>query len=254
MKVATIHRSWYIKFVPKEEQSQLEIATAKYLPYLQEIQKKLFTLVVTIFISGIFGFIYYQKILSLILGFFDLKGISMVLTSPYQFFDLAVNTGLATGVVVAIPLLIYYILGFLKPALAEKEFKQIIQLVPIALVLFVLGFGFGIYVMQFVIAIFSQTAVSFNVGNIWDISHFFSQTIIMGVCLGLIFELPIIITILIKLKLVRKQTIAQNRRYIYAALIVTAAFLPPNDIISLTILTVIPLFLFELALLLNQSE
>ncbi len=240
--------------MPTQEESPIEELTKKYLPYLQEIQKKLFTLVITIFASGVIGFIYYQKILGLILGLFNLKGISMVLTSPYQFFDLAVNTGLATGVVVAIPLLIYYILHFLKPALAPKEYKQILSMVPIALFLFVLGFGFGIYVMQFVISIFSQTAVSFNVGNIWDISHFFSQTIIMGVCLGIIFELPVIMTILIKLKIIKKQTIAKNRRYVYAALILVAAFLPPNDIISLTILTVIPLFLFELALLLNQSE
>ncbi len=237
-----------------ETPSTIEGLTTKYLPYLQEIQKKLLILVITIFVSGIFGFIFYQKILTFILSFFNFNGISMVLTSPYQFFDLAVNTGLATGVVVAIPLLIYYILSFLKPALATEEYKQILQLVPVAILLFALGFGFGIYVMQFVISIFSQTAVSFNVGNIWDISHFFSQTIIMGVCLGLIFELPVVITILIKLKLVKKQAIANNRRYIYAVLIIIAAFLPPNDIISLSILTIVPLFLFELALILNQSE
>lgn len=240
--------------MPDQEKNQLEVLTAKYLPYLQEIQKKLFALVITIFVAAIFGFIYYQKILTFILGFFNFNGITMVLTSPYQFFDLAVNTGLASGVVVAIPLLIYYILSFLRPALAPKEYKQILQLVPIALALFVIGFGFGIYVMQFVISIFSNTATSFNVSNIWDISHFFAQTIIMGVCLGLIFELPIIITVLIRLNLVKKNTITKHRRYIYAVIIIIAAFLPPNDIISLSILTVVPLFLFELALLLNQSD
>ncbi len=240
--------------MPDQDTTQIEQLTAKYLPYLQEIQKKLLTLVITICVAAVFGFIYYQKILSFILGLFNFNGISMVLTSPYQFFDLAVNTGLATGVVVAIPLLIYYILSFLKPALAPAEYKQILQLVPIALILFVFGFSFGIYVMQFVISIFSQTAVSFNIGNIWDISHFFSQTIIMGVCLGLIFELPVVITLLIKLKILKKETIASHRRFVYAALIITAALLPPNDIISLSILTIIPLFLFELALLLNQSD
>lgn len=240
--------------MPEQEKSQIEELTAKYLPYLQEIQKKLFLLCLTILISSVIGFIYYQKIIGLILGLFDLKGISMVLTSPYQFFDLAINTGLATGIVTAIPLLIYFILGFLKPALNPKEYRQILELIPIALLLFIFGFSFGIYVMQFVISIFSQTAVGFNIGNIWDISHFFSQTIMMGVCLGIIFELPVIITLLLRLKLVKKQTIAKQRRFVYAGLIITAALLPPNDIISLSILTIIPLFLFELALLLNQSD
>jgi sec-independent protein translocase protein TatC len=175
------------------------------------------------------------------------------MSSPYQFINLALNTGIATGVIVAIPLIIYYIMGFLKPALAPKEFKLIARLVPLTLLLFVIGFGFGAWVMQFVIDMYTKTALDFNVTNMWDISRFFSQTIIMGVCLGIMFELPIVITLLIKLKLVKKQAIAHNRRFVYAAIVVIAALLPPNDVISLSILTIVPLFLFELALLLNKA-
>lgn len=235
------------------EDSPIDDAVKKYLPYLQEIQKKLVTLLVVILVSGVVGFLYYQKILTFILKIFNLEGITIVFSSPYQFIDLALNTGIATGVIIAFPLLIYYLLGFLKPALAPKEYRLIKNLVPLALVLFVIGFGFGAWVMQFVINIYSQTALEFDVSNIWDISRFFSQTIIMGVCLGLVFELPIIITLLIKLKIVKKETIAKNRRYVYAGIILLAALLPPNDIFSLTILTVAPLFLFELALLLNKA-
>jgi sec-independent protein translocase protein TatC len=233
--------------------SAVDDAVKKYLPYLKEIQKKLITLLIVILVSGVAGFLYYQKILTFILGSFDLEGITIVLSSPYQFIDLAVNTGIATGVVIAFPLLIYYLLGFLKPALAPKEFKLVSRLVPLALVLFVVGFGFGAWVMQFVIDIYSQTALDFNVSNIWDISRFFSQTIIMGLCLALMFELPIIITLLIKLKLVKKDAIAKNRRFVYAGIVLIAALLPPNDVISLSILTIVPLFLFELALLLNKA-
>jgi sec-independent protein translocase protein TatC len=235
------------------EVSAVDAAVKKYLPYLQEIQKKLITLLIVILVSGVLGFIYYQKILTFILGIFNLKGITIIMSSPYQFINLAINTGIATGVIIAIPLIIFYLLGFLKPALAPKEFKLIAKLVPLALLLFVVGFGFGAWVMQFVINIYSQTALDFNVTNMWDISRFFSQTIIMGVCLGIIFELPIVITLLIKLKLVKKQTISSNRRFVYAGIVVLAALLPPNDIISLSILTLVPIFLFELALLLNKA-
>ena len=236
----------------EEEKTPLEQATEKYLPYLQEIQKKLVILATVMLIFGVLGFIYYHPILNAILKLFNFKGITIVLTSPYQFFDLAINTGLATGVVSAIPLLIHFVLGFLKPALKKDEYKQILNLVPLSLILFVAGFCFGVYVMQFIIAVFAETAVSFNISNIWDISHFFSQTIIIGVCLGLIFEIPIVITILLKLRIFKKQTIANHRKYIYAVIIIVVALLPPNDIFSLAILSITPLFLFELALLLNQ--
>lgn len=235
------------------EVSSVDAAVKKYLPYLQEIQRKLVTLLVVILISSVFGFFYYQKIITFILGIFNLKGVTIIMSSPYQFINLSINTGIAMGVIVAFPLLIYYIVGFLKPALAPKEFKLITKLVPLSLLLFVVGFGFGAWVMQFVINIYKQTALDFNVTNMWDISRFFAQTIIMGVCLGLLFELPIIVTLLIRLKLVKIEVIANNRRFVYAGIVLLAAILPPNDVISLSILTIVPLFLFELALLLNKA-
>lgn len=236
-----------------ENNQTIDNTVVKFIPYLQEIQKKITILLVVILVSGVSGFFFYQKILTLIMHIFNLKGITIILSSPYQFIDLAVNTGIATGVIIAFPLMVYYLLGFLKPALAPKEYRLITRLVPISFMLFIIGFAFGGWVMQFVINLFSKTAIDFNVTNIWDISHFFSQTIIMGVCLGLLFELPTVVTLLIRFRILKKSTIAKNRNIIYAAILILAAFLPPNDIISLSILTIVPLTLFEIALLLNKS-
>lgn len=184
---------------------------------------------------------------------FNLKGITIVLSSPYQFIDLAINTGIATGVIIAFPLFVYYLMGFLKPALAREEYKLFSRLVPLSIILFIIGFAFGGWVMQFIINLYSQTAIDFNVTNIWDISRFFSQTILMGVCLGLLFEIPVVITLLIKLNIVKKKTITKHRRIIYMSIVILAALMPPADVISLAILTSVPLFLFEIALLLNKS-
>ena len=118
----------------------------KYLPYLKEIQRKIIILCFTTLGFSLIGFFYYQKIIGFILGLFKFDGITMVLTSPYQFFDLAINTGIATGVIVAFPLLIYFLISFLRPALDKTEFKHLLSMVPAAFVLFVIGFGFGIYV------------------------------------------------------------------------------------------------------------
>ena len=230
----------------------VDAAVNKYLPYLQEIQKKLFTLLIVIVVSALSGFFYYQRILVFFLQLFNLKGITIVMSSPYQFIDLSINTGIATGVVIAFPLMLYYLAGFLKPALAPKEYQTFKRVIPLAIILFLIGFAFGAWIMQVVISMYSQTALDFNVTNIWDISHFFAQTIIMGVCLGLMFELPIVLTLLMKFKIVSKATIASHRRYFYVAITILAALLPPADVISLSILTLVPVFLFEIALLLNR--
>lgn len=243
---------------PKREKSKKELTTQekidKYLPYLQELQKKLITVVIVFFTAGILGFLYYQKILGSIMGLFDLQGINIVLTSPYQFFSLAVNTGLVTGAITALPLLIYHLLTFLKPALQEHEYRLIMRLVPASMLLFALGFGFGVWIVQFVISLYTRTTLEFSIGNLWDIGGFFNQILLTGFLLAMIFQLPIAITMLIKFDIVKYHQFVKQRRFFYAGLLIIGALLPPTDIVSLILLTIPPLFLFELAILLNKPN
>lgn len=233
--------------------SALDTAIIKYTPYLKELQTKLFHVFLTFLTGGVIGFIYYQKILGFIMRLFKMDGINLVLTSPYQFIDLAVNTGLLTGLVFALPLLGYHLLTFVRPALSPKEFNLLLRLYPTAVVLFVVGFSFGAWIIQLIITLYSQTTLEFSVNNLWDISHFFSQILMTGISLAIIFELPIVLTALLRLKFIKLSLLQRSRRYIYAAILIFVAFLPPNDIISLALLSVPPLLLFEITLLLNQK-
>jgi len=236
-----------------EELSPLDAAITKYTPYLQELQSKLFAVFCVFLGGGVIGFIYYQKILSFIMHLFRMENINLVLTSPYQFIDLAVNTGLLIGIILALPLLGFFLLTFVKPALAPREYRLILRLYPLAILLFVIGFFFGGWIIQLIINLYAQTTLEFSVNNLWDVSHFFSQILATGISLALIFELPIILTALLKLKLLKLQALKKSRKFIYASILIFVAFLPPNDIISLALLSIPPLLLFEITLLLNQK-
>ena len=224
----------------------------RYMPYLKEIQKKLLAVFIVFIIGASFGFIYYQTILTRIMNIFNLDNINIVLTSPYQFINLSINTGLITGLVAATPFFIYYFLKFTKPALRPKEYKLMIYLTPFSLILFIVGFGFGVWVVQFVISLYSSISQDFSIGNLWDISHFLSQVLFTGTSLAIIFQLPIIITALLRLKVIQYSNLTKKRRVIYAVLLLFAALLPPTDILSLVLLVSAPLFLFEVALLFNR--
>ncbi len=236
-----------------DELSPLDEAILKYTPYLKELQTKLFHVLLVFLTGGVIGFVYYQKILSFIMHLFKMDGINLVLTSPYQFIDLAVNTGLLLGLVLALPLLGYHLLSFVKPALASKEYLLLVRLYPTAIILFITGFCFGAWIIQLIITLYSQTSLEFSVNNLWDVSHFFSQILMTGISLAIIFELPIILTALLRLKLLQLSFLQKSRRYIYAMILIFVAFLPPNDIISLALLSVPPLLLFEITLLLNKK-
>jgi sec-independent protein translocase protein TatC len=225
---------------------------AKYLPYLQEIQQKLFHVFIVFFTAAVIGFIYYQKILGFIMGIFKLEGINIVLTSPYEFVNLAVNTGILLGLIFALPLLGVDIISFVKNALKYREYKLLRALYPASLILFVVGFLSGVWTMQLIIAIYAKVSLDFAVENLWNISSFFNQIISTGIMMAVIFQLPIVLIALLQLKIVKMQALQRSRKYVYSAILILVALLPPNDIFSLTILTFPPLLLFELALLFNK--
>lgn len=224
----------------------------RYTPYLEDIQKKLFRVLLVFSSVSLIGFFRYQQILRAVMGLFELEGINIVLTSPYQFFSLAVNTGVAVGFVASFPLALYYLFSFLKPALKPTEYKKITKLLPYSAILFISGFAFGVWIVQFVINLYTQTTLSFNISNIWDVGHFFSQILLTGFLLALVFQLPIVMTALIRLRVVKRAIFVIYRRYFYAGILLLAALLPPTDILSLILLTIPPLLLFEIALIVNR--
>lgn len=226
---------------------------AKYLPYLREIQTKLLHVLLVFFTGGAVGFIYYQEIINLIMRIFSLEGINIVMTSPYQFIDLAVNCGLLTGLVLALPLLGWHLIRFIRPALKAKEYRLLLTLYPLSLILFVAGFLFGAWIIQLLIGLYAKVSLEFAVENLWSLSNFLSQIILTGLLMGLVFQLPIVLTGLIRLKVLTGRQLQRSRRYVYFIILVGVALLPPNDIVSLIALTIPPLLLFELTLLFNRN-
>lgn len=230
---------------------ETKAAIKRYLPYLQEIRKKLLGVGIIFALFGLIGFFFYQKILTFTMGLFNLQGITIVLTSPYQFIDLAINTGIVVGTVATFPLLLYYLIQFIRPALRPYESGIIKYLIPLSLLLFVFGFGFGFWIMNVVIKLFYNTTQDFNLNNLWDISRFFTQTLIMAVSLGVVFQFPIILTALVRFGLVTKKQLIDGRRYIYAGCILFATFMPPTDLLSLTLIVLPLIVFFELTLIFN---
>ena len=226
---------------------------SKYLPYHKEVQQKLLHVLLVFGVAGAVGFIYYQKIINLIMRIFKLEGINIVLTSPYQFIDLAINAGILVGLSLALPLLGYHLLTFIKPALKNKEYRLILKLYPISLVLFILGFLFGAWIIQLIISLYAKVSLEFSVENLWDLSSFLSQILATGTLMALVFQLPIVLSALLQLKIMNLPALKKSRKYVYTLILVFVALLPPNDIVSLIILTIPPLLLFELTLLLNKA-
>lgn len=217
-----------------------------------EVRKRLFFIASIFLISSALGFIYYEKIITTSLGIFNLEGINIVFTSPFQFLELSINSGLLVGLIAVFPLIIVQVLSFLKPALKKSEFKLVISLLPLSIFLFIFGFTYGIFIMRYVLVIFYEKSLALSIGNFLDVSKFLSQILLTSALMGLAFQFPVILTVLMRLRVITYSALSKQRMIAYSSSIIFAAFLPPTDLLSLALLTVPLVILFETTLLLNK--
>jgi len=72
--------------------------------------------------------------------------------------------------------------------------------------------------------------------------------------LGLVFELPLLLSLLIKLGITTPQTLKNNRRIAYFLTICLTALLPPTDGVSLIAMALPLVLLYEGTILLNNKK
>lgn len=225
---------------------------ARYLPYLIEVRNTLLLTLIVFSAASLIGFSFYERIIAFILSFFSFQGVNIVFTTPFQFFTLALNCGLVVGVIVIIPVLIFQLLHFLKPALHPLEYKLLVTILPLALVLFVGGFIYGVTMMKYVVQIFYQSSVKLQIGNILDVESLLSSVLVTGLLMGVSFLFPIVMTVLMQLKIVKHKMFVHQRPIAYLIGIIFVILLPPPDLVSDIILFSPLVVLFELTLILNR--
>ena len=225
---------------------------SEYYQYLDDVGKRLYRIAVTFVIFFFLGFLGSGQILKLIISLFKLENAEIVTTSPFQFFDLAMNTGLYTGLVVCLPVFVYQLYGFLQDGLNKNEKKTFFVLLPIGLTLFVAGFAYSFIVLYSALNSIATINISLGIKNLWDIDKFLSQIILTSVLLGLLFQFPIILTFLMRVGLVTARFLQEKRRQAITAMFVFTSLLPPTDGLSLIIMVLPLVVIYELTILVNS--
>ncbi len=154
-----------------------------------------------------------------------------------------------TAILVASPIWFYEIWKFIRPGLHAYEIKVIRPFLMIGLFLFWAGAAFGHFVA------FPLTFKALMGVGVSDVKAmiglkeyllFVSQVIVV---MGLIFQLPNLLLILGFMGIVTKYSLKKLRRYIYFGLAVFAAVVSPPDVITMLILWIPLILLFEVGLL-----
>ena len=155
---------------------------------------------------------------------------------------------LFVALVLAMPVIIYLIWSFVRPALYEKERFLAVPLLVGSIALFYIGIAFAYFITLPAILHFFISVSPESVAPMTDINSYLSFCLKLFLVFGLTFEIPIITLVLILIGVVSTQSLAEKRRFIVVGCFFIAMFVTPPDALSMIMLAVPMWLLFEIGL------
>jgi sec-independent protein translocase protein TatC len=177
-------------------------------------------------------------------------GIMLVAYSPVEVFFSIIWVVVVFATIFTFPLFLIEVLRFVSPALYDNERKLLTRMFPLSLFLFIVGAIFGVSIMAFFgLIFFADMGVTYGIQNLWSLGSLINILGMVAIGFGIAFQLPIVVTILVRQKIVEIKQLKAIRVHIIVVLLILSAVLTPPDIIS-QILMAVPLYLlFEGTLL-----
>ena len=169
---------------------------------------------------------------------------------PTETFMLSMKLAFFAGIVLAFPLLLMFILQFVLPGLHHAERKVLWPAMAIGFGLFLSGVLFAyFFVLPRALLFFYEWSGDLGVSNDWRIGEYITFATQFTLLFGLSFELPVVVMVLVKLGLLTYDTMARTRTYAIVAIYITAAVITPTpDIMTLNLMALPMLLLYEICI------
>src|SRR5271168_1235803 len=163
-------------------------------------------------------------------------------------FTTTLGIALIFAFILALPIILYELYGFLLPAFSPEQQRLATPLMLAIPFLFVIGVAFGYFVVLPSALRFFQNFNSGEFNVLVQANQYYHFAAVVLLAMGLVFQVPVGILAATRAGIVTTAQLRHNRRYAIVACGAVAAVLP-GDAITL-ILETVPLYLlFELSIL-----
>lgn len=161
------------------------------------------------------------------------------------------NVSLIFSIVTTFPITLYIIWKFIEPAFDIKAKKNIVFYGILALILFYIGLLFSYFIAIPIIISFFKTTVNEKLGSVLRISEYISLLTRLVLVFSLLFIIPLIIKILVRLNVVTIDKLKKVRKFVFLLAFVLGALITPPDVISQVIVAIPVYVLYEIGILIS---
>ncbi|MHB1398047.1 MAG: twin-arginine translocase subunit TatC [Trichloromonadaceae bacterium] len=178
-------------------------------------------------------------------------GSSLVFINATEPFFTYLKIAALAGLIVALPVILWQIWGFIAPGLYAHEKRLALPFVLAGCLCFGSGTYFGfVFVFPMIFAFLVQFGTSTGeISAMLSMGSYLSLTSQLLLAFGMVFELPVVIFFLARMGVVDHHWLSKNRKYAILVAFIIGAVLTPPDVFSQSALAIPFVILYEVGII-----
>ncbi|CUA95748.1 twin-arginine translocase subunit TatC [Pannonibacter indicus] len=241
-------------------QDDIDASKAPLIEHLIELRSRLLKSVIAFIIMFVVCFYFATDIYNILTVPYlkavgSAKPVEMIFTAPQEWFFTQMKLALFGALFLAFPVIASQVYMFVAPGLYKNERQAFLPFLAATPVLFLMGACLVyFFVMPMAMGFFlsmEQTGGEGKVAiqHLAKVSEYLGLIMTLIFAFGLVFQLPVVLTLLGRSGFLTSQALKEKRKYAIVVSFIAAAVLTPPDPISQIGLAVPTLLLYEVSIL-----
>ena len=227
---------------------------AGFLEHLEALRSVLLKTLLLFVIGCVPGWYFSETLLKLLLDYAAPEGFSLHYFTLMEPFLTRLKIMLMLSLCVTLPGALWWLWGFISPALTDRERRALRT--PMLSILLLAAGGAAVSILFIVPALvrFSLSFAGPEMQPVIGIGDFVSLILMVILAGMLLFQLPMVLLGLLTLGIVDLEAVRKKRPLVIVVIFILAAVFSPPDVFSQLLLAIPTWLLFELSLLIYSAR
>ena len=245
------------------DEDEIEASKAPLIDHLIELRSRLMKSVIALGAMFVVCFYFADDIFNILIGPYEAaagsaRTIELIYTAPQEFFFTQMKLALFGALFFAFPVIATQLYMFVAPGLYRNERAAFLPYLVATPILFVLGAMLVYFLvmplaMEFFISFEQPAANGAEIRMLPRVSEYLGLIMVLIFAFGLVFQLPVVLSLLARVEMVSSATLRGKRKYAIVLAFIVAAVLTPPDPFTQLGLALPTLLLYEFSIFLVRT-